>query len=191
MKQINLGELISFLDHVYLDCTQRECETSKDMVVNCRKMFESRISAGVKEKLPSTGRRDANISTWPFSMDDHAKKCEERYYELTNKATQQLYKVASPCLDDHQFKEVELGFVGELSKVCSQIGSRILKCWSLPWALRFEYWSVCCILPSSKQRIPKRKCRETCCVTDHQEKHQHPNQDQNSAQRSWVIQCRL
>ena len=34
---------------------------------------------------------------------------------------QQLHKVATPCIDDHQFKEQELGSVGELSKVCSRI----------------------------------------------------------------------
>ena len=41
-----LGEPTSFLDHVYLGCTQRQCEISKDIVDNCRLMFESRISAG-------------------------------------------------------------------------------------------------------------------------------------------------
>ena len=41
------------------------------------------------------------------------------------KTSQQLYKVFTPCLDDHQFKEEELGSVGELTKVCSQI---VLKC---------------------------------------------------------------
>ena len=57
-------------------------------------------------------------------MEGHAKKCVERYCELANK-TQQLYKVSTPCIDDHHFKEEELKSVGELSKVCSQI---VLKC---------------------------------------------------------------
>ena len=35
--------------------------------------------------------------------------------------TQQLYKVSTPCIDDHHFKEEELKSVGELSKICSQI----------------------------------------------------------------------
>ena len=35
--------------------------------------------------------------------------------------TQQLYKVATPCTDDHQFKEEEMGSIGKLSKVCSQM----------------------------------------------------------------------
>ena len=45
-KEVDLGEPTSFLDHVYLGCTQRQCEISKDFVDNYRTMFESRISAG-------------------------------------------------------------------------------------------------------------------------------------------------
>ena len=44
-KEVDLGERTSFLDHVYLGCTQRQCETRKDIVDNYRTMFESRISA--------------------------------------------------------------------------------------------------------------------------------------------------
>ena len=61
-------------------------------------------------------------------MEGHAKKCVERNCELANKTTQQLYKVSTPCLDDHHFKEEELKSVVELSKVCSQI---VLKCENL------------------------------------------------------------
>ena len=32
MKDVDLGEPTSFLDHVYLGCTQRECHTNKDIV---------------------------------------------------------------------------------------------------------------------------------------------------------------
>ena len=51
-KEVDLGEPTSFLDHVFLGCTQRQCEISKDIVDNYRTMFESRISAGGTEKLP-------------------------------------------------------------------------------------------------------------------------------------------
>ena len=51
-KEIDLGEPTSFVDHVYLGCTQRRCEISKDIVDNYRAIFESRISAGAPEKLP-------------------------------------------------------------------------------------------------------------------------------------------
>ena len=58
-------------------------------------------------------------------MEGHAKKCVERYCELANKTTQQLYKVSTPCIDDYHFKEEEMKYVGELSNTCSQI---VLKC---------------------------------------------------------------
>ena len=50
-KEVDLGEPTTFLDHVYLGCTQRQCEVSKDIVDNYRAMFESRISAGGTEKF--------------------------------------------------------------------------------------------------------------------------------------------
>ena len=51
-KEVDLGEPTSFLDHVCLGCTQRQCQIRKDIVDNYRTMFESRISAGGVEKLP-------------------------------------------------------------------------------------------------------------------------------------------
>ena len=91
------------LDHVYLGCTQRQCEISKDIVDNYRTMFESRISAGRTEKLPYS--ENLRISSWPYDMEGHAKKCVERYCELAHKTNQQLYRVSTPCIDDHHFKE--------------------------------------------------------------------------------------
>ena len=73
-------------------------------------------------------------------MAGHAKKCVERYCELANKTTQQLYKVSTPCIDDHHFKEEEMKSVGELSHVCSQIA---LKCLYLARIGRPDIlWSV-------------------------------------------------
>ena len=51
-KEVDLGEPTSFLGHVYLGCTQRQCEISKDIVDNYRTIFESRFSAGATEKIP-------------------------------------------------------------------------------------------------------------------------------------------
>ena len=119
LRDVDLGAPTLF-DHVYLGCTQRECQISKDIVDNYRNMFESRISAGAMEKLPVSKKSDANISSSSCDLEGHAKKCAE-YCTLANKTTQQLHKVATPCLDDHQFKEEQMGSVGELSKVCSQI----------------------------------------------------------------------
>ena len=82
-KKVDLGKPTSFLDHVFLGCTQRQCEISKDIVDNYRTMFESRISAGAAEKLPCL--ENLSISSWSYDMEGHAKKCVERYCELANK----------------------------------------------------------------------------------------------------------
>ena len=137
-KEVDLGEPTSFLDHVYLGCTQRECEVSQNIVDNYRTMFESRISAGGLEKLPFSQK--IRISSWSYDMVGHAKKCVERYCELANKTTQQLYKVSTPCIDDHHFKEEETKSIGELSTTCSQI---VLKCLYLARIGRPDIlWSV-------------------------------------------------
>ena len=73
-------------------------------------------------------------------MAGHARTCVERYCELANKTTQQHYKVSTPCLDDHHFKEKETKSVGELSNTCSQI---VLKCLYLARIGRPDIlWSV-------------------------------------------------
>ena len=82
----------------------------------------------------STKRR---LLSWSYDMVGRAKKCD---CELANKTTQQLYKVSTPCIDDHLFKEEETKFVGELSHVCSQI---VLKCLHLARIGRPDIlWSV-------------------------------------------------
>ena len=94
MEDVDLGEPTSFLDHVYLGCTQKECQISKDIVANYRDMFESRISAGAIDKLPTrvSGKPDKEIiSFWSYDMEGHAQKCVARYCELARKTTQQLY----------------------------------------------------------------------------------------------------
>ena len=111
-KEVDLGEPTSFLDHVKLGCIQRQCEISKDIVDTYRTMFESRISAGAIEKLPCS--ENLSVSSWSYDLEGHAKKCVERYCEVTNRTTQQLYKVSTPCIDKHHFKEEELKSVGEL-----------------------------------------------------------------------------
>ena len=73
-------------------------------------------------------------------MAGHAKKCVERYCELANKTTQQLYKVSTPCIDDHHFKEEEM-------KICWRIVTCMLsKCSEMLYLARSGrpdiLWSV-------------------------------------------------
>ena len=84
--------------------------------------------------------QNLRISSWSYDVEGHAKKCVERYCELANKTTQQLYKVSTPCIDDHHFKEEETKSVGDLSHVCSHI---VLKCLHLARIGRPDIlWSV-------------------------------------------------
>ena len=69
-----------------------------------------------------------------------SKEVWERKSELANKTTQQLYKVSTPCIDDHHSEEEETKSVGELSNTCSQI---VLKCFYLARIGRPDIlWSV-------------------------------------------------
>ena len=134
-KEVDLGEPTSFLDHVYLGCTQRQCQISKDIVDNYRTMFESRISAEKSFHILGIFVFLHGLMIWRVMQ-----KCVERYCKLANKSTQQLYKVSTPCIDDHHFKGDKMKSVGELSQVCSQI---VLKCLYLARIGRPDIlWSV-------------------------------------------------
>ena len=70
-KEVDLGEPTSFLDHVYLGCTQRQFQTSKDIVDNYRTMFESRIP---QEHLKIT---ILSKSSYFFMVLWHGGSCQE------------------------------------------------------------------------------------------------------------------
>ena len=139
MKDVDIEEPISFLDHVYLGCTQREFKPNEKIIGRNNKMFESRISAGASEKFPGWDKLRAKTSAWSYDMERLARKCLELYCELANKKTERLYKVSQPCFDDHQIKQEELENKGELSEVYS----RIEKCLYLARTGRPDIlWSV-------------------------------------------------
>ena len=114
------------------------------------------------EKLPYS--ENFRISSWSYDMAGHAKKCVERYCELSNKTTQQLYKVSTPCIDDHHFKEEEMKSVGELSHVCSQI---VLKCLYLARIGRPDIlWSVNKLARSITKWTKACDKRLSCLISD-------------------------
>ena len=138
-KEVDLGEPTSFLDHVYLGCTHSTSMWSKPKY--CWQV-QNHVWVtnfwGENSKVAMLGK--SKYLFMSYDIEGHAKKCVERYCELSNKFTQQLYKVSSPCTDDHHFKEEEMKSVGELSRVCSQF---VLKCWNLARIGRPDIlWSV-------------------------------------------------
>ena len=62
LKNVDLDEPTSCLDHEYLGCTQRECKPNEDNIEKYKEMFESCISAGAIEKLPGWETQRENCS---------------------------------------------------------------------------------------------------------------------------------
>ena len=90
MKNIANEEPTSFLAHVSLGCTQRECKPNEKIIGQYNKMFESRISAGATEKLPGWDKPRAKTSAWSYDMEGLARKCVERCCKFATKKTEQL-----------------------------------------------------------------------------------------------------
>ena len=123
-KEVDLGEPTSFLDHENLGCTQRQCEISKRYCGQLQNHVRIANFSGENRKTSIPSKSSyffMGLMIWSVMQ----RNCVERYCELANKTTQQLYNVSTPCIDDHHFKEEEMKSVGELSQVCSQI---VLKC---------------------------------------------------------------
>ena len=78
MEDVDLWEPTSFLDHVFLVCTQREYQTSKDIVDNYRSMFASRISARAKKyQVQGTWREHFLMVLW------HGRSCKRNLWKDT------------------------------------------------------------------------------------------------------------
>ena len=76
----------------------------------------------------------------PTTMKDMLKNALSDTVNWAHKKIEQLYKVSTSCLDDHQLKQEELESVGELSEVCSHI---VLTCLYLARIGRPDIlWSV-------------------------------------------------
>ena len=126
-KEVELGEPTSFLDHVYLGCTQRQCQIRKDIVDNYRREQKNGHSLKIFVFLHG-------LLIWRVMQRNVWSDI------VSYKTTQQLYKVSTPCIDDHHFKEEETKSVGELSNTCSQI---VLECLYLARIGRPDIlWSV-------------------------------------------------
>ena len=140
MKNVDLHEPTSFLDHVYWRWTQRECRPNEIVIQKYKKCLNHVFLLEQQKNFQDGWNLTQKTVASSFDVGGHAQICMERYRELGNKRTEQLYTVSSACLDDHQFKKEELESVGELSEVCSQI---VLKCLYLARSSRPDIlWSV-------------------------------------------------
>ena len=102
-------------------------------------MFEPCISTGTTEKVPGCKYHSKTVACL-FDMEGHGEKCVDFFCQVPNKRTEQLYKVSSPCVHNHQIKKEELESIGELTHGHSQI---VLKCLYLSRIGRPDIlWSV-------------------------------------------------
>ena len=74
MKNVDIDELTSFLDHLYLGITQRACKPNETILEQYTMMFQTRISAGATEKLPEWEKLHAQTVAWSYDMEGHAQK---------------------------------------------------------------------------------------------------------------------
>ena len=87
MKDVDLGEPTSFLDHVNLGCTQRECKISDEIVASYRDMFESRISAGAKENTTYKSSRETRCRNHVFLVLRNGRSCKEMCGKILSRNT--------------------------------------------------------------------------------------------------------
>ena len=117
----------SFLKYGWEKVSIWEClrvNRSKRIILVCVcGRHENELERGI-EKIPYSEKFDANISSWSYDMEGHAKKCVERKNRTGEQNNSTMKQSRNTIL-----KEAEMGSVGDLSKVCSQI---VLKCLYLP-----------------------------------------------------------
>ena len=64
---------------------------------------------------------ETHVKSWQYEMKGHAEQCVERYIALTGRKIESLLPVATPCMDDHQFRPEELVEKGEISDNAARI----------------------------------------------------------------------
>ena len=76
-----------------------------------------RASHLLTRKQSPTSKKFVNwkVVSWSFDMKGRAEKCVERFCDLAVKSVEQLSKVSTPCMYDHQFTEDGFQMVGELA----------------------------------------------------------------------------
>ena len=99
-------------------------------------------------------KKAKDVKGYQYDMTGHAEQCVQRYLELAKLDRKTLKKVATPCMDDHQFAPEDFENKGSLSPVASQILFEILYLarmgrpdllWSVnDLARHVTKWSVAC-----------------------------------------------
>ena len=119
MKNVDLDEPTSCLDHVNLGCTQREW----GMKSLLRKIHRCLNRVFLLEQLKNyRGGQSLAKNPWlgPTTWKDMLEQALSDTVNWQTRTWSSFTKFQYFCLDDHQFKQEELESAGELSHDCSQ-----------------------------------------------------------------------
>ena len=112
-KELDLGEPTSFLDHVYLGCTQRQCE-----IMILWTITEPCLNPDfLREQLQNYHARKIcvflrGLMTWLVMQRNVWNDIVSWQTRRPNNST----RVSTPCIDDHHFKEEDLKIRGRIVK---------------------------------------------------------------------------
>ena len=121
-KKIDLEDQVSFIDQVFLGCTQRATQVNNSIVVERQKLFSKLISTNADVKTEWKNLRD--ITAWSHDIEGHAQKCVECFGELAHNTVDQVHEASTTqCLDDHHIKPEDL----EIVESCQRLALRTVK----------------------------------------------------------------
>ena len=115
MKLVDHGEPTSFLDNVYLGCTQRDCTSLTNTEKCSNHEFLQQELKNYQGGKNFTQKRLRGPTIWKDILKNALRDIANR---RTKRQTNCI--VSTSCLDGHNFKNEVLETVGELSNICSQ-----------------------------------------------------------------------
>ena len=125
MENVDIDEPTSFLGHVYLGCTQRQCKPNETTIEQYAKMFESRISAGATEKLPGWRKPHAQTEAWSNNMEGLLKNALNNTVNWQTRKWNNCTQFQIPAWMIINSSKENPNLLENFAEVCSQI---VLKC---------------------------------------------------------------
>ena len=93
-EKMVIDEPASFLDHVHLGRTQRECKPNETIIWTAHEDVWVTYFSWSNRKLPWWQKIHAQTVAWSYDMEGHAQQCVERYRGSAKKTVEQLHKVS-------------------------------------------------------------------------------------------------
>ena len=128
MKNVDIEEPTSLLDHVYLACTQRERKPNEKFIELYNKMFESRISSGATEKIPGWERPRKNCSV----VLRHGRTCPKKWVQRWTRNHLVLHQHPDMSLENALLVETLSNHQENLLDILIEQVDSVLRLFSIP-----------------------------------------------------------